>query len=244
MAHILSHLADFEKILTDYQIPAGNSIVSSTKLVLFFGATASGRDALINELVKTGAYRHLVSNTTRPQRNNNGVPEQNGVEYWFRTEEEMLDDLRQGNMLEAEVIHDQQVSGISLAELKRASEQHKVAITNVELNIVNIVKAKPDTTSIMVLPPSFSENLRRLNSRGTLTPHEIGRRLRTAKSIYQAGLDWDFFKYVVNDDLTSARKQVEAIVYGKVNSAEQAAHRQHVEELLADTVKWLEENQN
>ncbi len=241
MAHILEHLSEFEDILSNYHIPA-DDIVKNAKLVLLFGATASGRDSVISTLVGAGGYRHLVSNTTRPPRSNDGVPEQNGVEYWFRTEEEMLADLRQAKMLEAEIIHDQQVSGISLAELGRAAERHEIAITNVELNIINIVKAKPNTISIMVLPPSFAENLRRLNSRGTLTPHEVGRRLQTAKRIYQAGLDWDFFYYIINDNLDHAREQVEAIVAGDISASGQAAHRQKVEELLADTSQWLAEN--
>ena len=44
------------------------------------------------------------SATTREPRENNGILEQNGREYFFRDETEMLADIKAGNFLEAEVI--------------------------------------------------------------------------------------------------------------------------------------------
>lgn len=242
MSNSLKHLAEFQQLLDSYQIPVDNPVLSSVRLVLFYGATATGRDSIIAELVKTGDYYHLVSNTTRQPRVNNGVPEQSGVEYWFRTEEEMLNDLQAGKMLEAEIIHEQQVSGISLAELERAVQLDKIAITNVEHNIINIIKAKPDATAIMVLPPSFDEGLRRLKSRGDVDPSELHRRVATAKKVYQFGIDWNKFHYIVNDTLDSAVRQVRAIVGNNIPPSDTKEHRDLAEQLLADTIKWLSEN--
>lgn len=239
MPHTLKYLKEFESILKDYQIPSDNPVLKASRLVLLIGASATGRDAITTELVKTGKYRHLISNTTRAKRINNGVMERDGVEYWFRSEAEMLDDLRSHKMLEAEIIHDQQVSGISLSELAEAAKHHKIAITNVEFNIREIVTAKPDTTPIMVLPPSFKEGLNRLQKRGDLDLVEVRRRLTTAVKIYKAGLNWSIFNYVVNDNLQNAVQHVEAIVLKKQTPVDQTKAHMLLRQLISETDEWL-----
>src|SRR4051812_45219052 len=109
----LKHKDDFEKVLAGCQLSDGaKQTLAQTKLLLLVGPSSSGRNTIINELVAEGGYHYIVSDTTRQPRVNNGVLEQDGREYWFRTEEDILADLQAGNFLEAAIIHDQQVSGI------------------------------------------------------------------------------------------------------------------------------------
>src|SRR5699024_8737685 len=129
------------------------ALLARTRLVLLVGPSSSGRNTVINELLKTGKYHAIVSDTTRLPRVNNGIPEENGREYWFRAEADVLHDLQNGSFLEAAIIHKQQVSGISMRELAAAADEGKVAINEIEVvGADNIHAAKPDALFVFMLP--------------------------------------------------------------------------------------------
>lgn len=204
----------FQDILQRYAISEeGKKLLRDIELVLFVSVTSAGRNTIINELTKTDAYEFIVSDTTRPPRENNGVMEENGVQYYFRTEEDFLDDLYKGKFLEAELIHGQQVSGISLRELEKASEHEKIAVNEVDNDgVLNVVKVKPDTQAIMVLPPNYDEWMRRLQRRGHMSTEEVRNRLVTAERILEDAQTRTFYKFVINDDLDKAVGTVRGIV--------------------------------
>jgi guanylate kinase len=188
------------------------------KLVLMLAPTSGGRNTIIRHQLATGRYYYIISDTTRPPRENDGVMEQNGSEYWFRTEEELLADLQAGEFLEAEIIHGQQVSGISIRELEKAQKANKTAITDVDIEgIHNVVKAKPDTIVVMLMPPSFDEWQRRLAGRGQMRPDELKRRLETAQKIFQDGLEHDYYHFVISENIEQSGAIIDAIVEGKAN---------------------------
>ncbi len=174
MQNSLHHAKEFERILRTYRpnIDAID-ILNQVKLVLLVAPAASGRNTLIRNLIMTGRYYFLVSDTTRHPRINNGVVEMNGKEYWFRSEDEFLDGLHRGAYVEAAVIHEQQVSGISLSELQVAVTNQKIAITDVDIQGADAIQHfKPDAYSMFVLPPAFDEWMRRLDTRGSIDQKE------------------------------------------------------------------------
>jgi guanylate kinase len=241
MENKLRYFKEFQEILENYHITeAGQKTLTESRLALLVGPTASGRDTIIRKLLTTGDYYHLVSDTTRKPRINNGLLEQNGVEYQFRTEKEFLADLKSGKLLEAEIIHGQQVSGISIRELKKAHGQNKIGITNVDLNIETIIKAKPDTIAFFVLPPSFEEWMRRRTQRDNLPQEEKHRRIETALKIFEAGLEHSYYNFVINDKVDNA---VEAIyirsVLGFTDLINQIRGRRLCEQLYLETKKYL-----
>lgn len=210
----LEHFDQFQAVLNNYQVnEAGKKLLSKTKLVLLTAPTSSGRNAIIKELEKTGKYEYILSDTTRPKRNNNGVMEQDGVEYWFRTEEEILSDLKKGLFLEADIIHAQQVSGISLRELEKATKHDKIAIDEVYyIGIDNVKKVKPDTITLFILPPSYEEWMKRLVSRGNMSTDEVKRRLESAELELESTIDRDYYRYIINDNLKDAVKVARRII--------------------------------
>jgi guanylate kinase len=146
------------------------------------------------------------------------VPEENGREYWFRSEEAILEDLKAGEFLEAEIIHDQQVSGISIREMERAKAEGRIAITDIELQgMHNVVRAKPDTFAILLLPPSFEVWQERLRHRGRMSQIEQDRRLRTALKIFEDGLRENYYQYVIAENLDQSAGIITAIVKGAHN---------------------------
>jgi guanylate kinase len=215
----LARYDEFQKALQGYQMsPRASASLEGVKLVLMLAASSTGRNTIINHLIKTGQYHYIISDTTRKPRVNDGVPEENGREYWFRSEEAVLADLEAGEFLEAEIIHDQQVSGISIREMERAKAEGKIAITDIELKgMHNVIKAKPDTVAIMLLPPSFEEWQLRMAHRGRMSHAEQARRLQTALRIFEDGLRENYYRYVIAENLEQSAGIISAIVSGGHN---------------------------
>lgn len=207
----LHRKAEFEQVLRGYQ-PSWQAleILRSTPIVAMNGLSSTGRNSIMRELVKTDAYYFLVSDTTRPPRYNDGVLEQNGREYYFRTEDHFLEDLKNGRFIEAELIHNQQVSGISVRELEVAKKQGKIGISDMEIEgVVNFARLKPDVKVIILLPPSFEEWFNRIHKRTELEPSELHRRLQTGTKIFKLALPNDKFHFIVNDDFTKTVNDVD-----------------------------------
>lgn len=210
----------FKQVLANYQVSkAGIDILAKTHFVGMLGISSSGRNTIIKKLVAGGAYTFVVSDTTRAPRVNNGVQEQNGVEYWFRSEEEVLKDLKNGLFLEAELIHDQQISGVSIRGLEYAAADNKIATTDIDpAGVTSILQIKPTTPVILTLPPSFESWIERLSGRGEMHSVEIHRRLTTALKVFE----YVRSNYVgriqclVNDDLDQAVVDVDRIVKGEL----------------------------
>jgi guanylate kinase len=212
----LKYREEFERLLANYHISAqAEKILAQLKLVILCGPSASGRNTIISQLIQRGGYSFIVSDTTRKPREDNGRLEQNGVNYWFRSEHEMLAELKAGDFLEAEIIHKQQVSGISLRELRRAYDAGLIAITDVDVGgFNNIVLVKPDTLAILILPPSFNEWVRRLYERSELPESEIRNRMETGSRIFAEAVNNKQAIVIINDQLGSAVDEVERLAHG------------------------------
>lgn len=238
----LTRRDEFEAALKDYRVSEeGHKILRDTPLMVMTGPTSTGRNTLINELVKTGHYHFIISDTTRPPRQNNGVWEEDGREYFFRSEDDMLQEIKDGMFVEAEVIHKQQVSGISIREIKKAQDQGKIAVTDVEiLGGRAVADLKPDAWVICLLPPSFEEWLRRINGRTRVGKEELRNRMETALKIYQLTLDDDRFTFVVNVEKEDTVKAIEAMIRkGEHHDAGQVAARELVHVLWRQTEEYL-----
>lgn len=241
MENKLELLEEFKQVLAHYHISEGSRLIlANTKLVLLLAPSGGGRNTVIRELTKTGEYHFIISDTTRKPRVNDGVLEQDGVEYWFRTEKEILEDLKAGKFLEAELIHDQQVSGISVRELEKAHAENRIAITDVDMGgLHNVVQAKPDAKAILVLPPSFEEWQKRMVNRGEMTEGEHKRRLQTAVKVFTIALEHDYFQFVINDTIEHAVAQIKRISANTEAVLSQKEARHLAETLLSDTKTYL-----
>lgn len=238
----LERLEEFQKVLADYKVSAASKrILKQTPLVMLAAPTSIGRNTIIRQLVQTGDYHFIVSDTTRKPRVNDGVPEQDGVEYWFRSETEVLADLQKGKFLEAAIIHNQQVSGISIRELEAAKGEGKIAITDIEIvGVHNVMDAKPDTIAIFVLPPSFDEWQRRIKRRGQMPADEFRRRLESAAWEYAAALEHKYYHFVINDTVESATEHIHELVrLGMVDKIAQTHARDLAERLYLETQTFL-----
>jgi guanylate kinase len=240
--HLLTHLPAFEKILEHYK-PSDKSIdiLQKTPIVLLVGPTAAGRNTLINILTGTGRYHYIASDTTRAPRANNGIMEQNGREYWFKTEEEVLQGLTDGEYIEAALIHRQQVSGANIHGLKLANSTGKIAITELTPEGGTAYHdMKPTGLFIFLLPPSFNIWMQRLRARGEMPEAEVRRRLESAQEEIAEALRSDFYQFVINNEVHEAAMAVDELANGRVVDQEkQVMGRNHAEQLAIDVQLYL-----
>lgn len=238
----LDHIDDFRQALAEYKLSeSSDAVLKDLQLVLLVGPTSSGRNTIIRELVKTGAYHFVVSDTTRQPRINDGVPERDGVEYWFRTEQTMLKEIQDGEFLEAAIIHNQQVSGTSIRELEKAQRTGAIAINEVEIaGADNIHTIKPDATFIFSVPPGFDKWMYRLRNRGKLPENEIRRRLETACLEFDVALTRDYYHYIINDDVDETVAVVDSMVrLGLHDPGRESTARELVKQLYQQTRDYL-----
>lgn len=243
----LTRIDDFKAALANYQpSDAAKQLLTQTQLVLLVGPSSSGRNTIINELLITGRYHYIVSDTTRQPRVNNGIPEENGREYWFRAEADVLHDLQAGEFLEAAIIHNQQVSGISIRELETAAQEGKIAINEIEVvGADNIHASKPDTLFLFILPPSFDEWMARINLRGTLPEDELQRRLESAVDEITTALDRDYYQFVVNNTFKQTTHTIDDMISNGTRSDEvQQEGLAVARQLLTDTKAHLANRSN
>lgn len=232
----LKHIDEFKMVLTDYA-PSQEAIeiLERIPLVIMLGISGGGRNTIINHLVNSEKYHFIVSDTTRPPKFRDGALEQHGVNYYFRSEENVLDDLREGKFLEAELIHNQQVSGTSVRELQKAATSGKIPINEVDLGgTVAIRKSKPDTKFFFVVPPSFDEWMYRLKGREVMSEQELTNRIDTAVRVLEQGLAAGDFIFVINDSSRRSADSIDRQMHEAIDGEEHARARQAAQEILND----------
>ncbi len=238
----LKQLDEFKRLLKDYQ-PSQEAIdaLRSAKLVAVVGPTGAGRNTLFDELVKQGGYRIILSDTTRPPRMANGKLEVDGGPYWFKSEAEVLAGLKRGSYVEAELIHEQQVSGSNMREFEITAQAGVIGLNELEIaGESKYRKLHPGMKSIFLLPPQFPDWMQRLKARGFMTNVELQRRLRSAEKEIEQAIVSDHFMFAINIDLADCVQRVHELVEGTLpHPNEQEELRKRAGDLLTAIRKHL-----
>lgn len=234
--------SEFEKELSDYTMSSDTKeMLLDTPLALFAAPTSGGRNTIFKHLIKTNKFIHALSDTTRKPRINDGIMEKNGVEYWFRSEEEVLADLRAKRYVEAAIIHDQHVSGLRQAELSRIKQSGKFGLKDIEMTGVDTyINTRPDVIVFFVLPPGFDEWQRRIKHRGEMNPKEKIRRIKSAALEFEHALSNNYYQFVVNDDINQATEEImNRCIKGQIDISRHELGRSICKDLLSQTKKYL-----
>lgn len=155
-----------------------------------------------------GKFELSVSCTTRPPRGQ----EVNGREYYFISVEEFKKRIENNDFIEYEQVYEGLYYGTLKEEIERIEAAGRQVLFDVDvkggLNLKKILGDK--ATSIFICPPSIEELRRRLEGRGDTSPEMIEKRL--AKAEEELSYKPYFDRVVVNDDLTHAFEQLDAII--------------------------------
>ena len=145
-----------------------------------------------------------ISYTTRERRS----IEENGVDYFFISEEEFEDLIVKGHFVEWQNVHGFYY-GTSVSNLENAIKNDKIMLIEMDVKgSMSIKKLFPEQTySIFIMPPSISQLRERLRSRGTDSEKRINIRLKR----FQEEMDFrEKFDYVmINEDLDLAKIELQ-----------------------------------
>lgn len=224
------------KKLQAYQTPEEvKNLIKKTRILFMVGVSAAGKDTVRTKLLVSGKYHHIISHTTRPPRANHGVMEQEGADYHFidfSTVDKMLD---KGEFVEAKCFSGN-VYGTSVAEIRQAHDEDKIAITDIEVQgVAEYMAITENAVPVFLLPPDFETWQKRLKGRyidGQIDESDIKLRMETAKTELQEALEKPYFEYVVNDDLTNTIKIVDEIAHGNFSDKKNKQARDLAQDLL------------
>lgn len=179
------------------------------RLVVLTGPSGVGKGTVVKCLQQNHPELHFsVSVTTRPPR----PGEQEGINYYFLSQETFKDLLKSGGLLEWAEYAD------NFYGTPRGPVQAKLAagedvLLEIELEGARQVTTQlPEAIRIFLKPPSLEELERRLRERGQDSETSIQRRLAQAQNELDAIDEFDYV--IVNDTLDLALAELEALLYG------------------------------
>ena len=148
-----------------------------------------------------------ISYTTREKRS----IEENGVDYFFISEEEFEELIIQGHFLEWQNVHGFYY-GTSVSNLENAIKNDKIMLIEMDVKgSMSIKKLFPDQTfSIFIMPPSISQLRERLRSRGTDSERRINIRLKRFKEEMEFREKFDYV--MINEDLDLAKIELQKTI--------------------------------
>lgn len=182
--------------------------IRRSRLVVLAGPTAVGKGTVAAEVRRTHPEVWIsVSATTRAPR----PGEENGVHYWFVSDEEFDRMVAEDDLLEWAVVHKAARYGTPRQPVDLALASGHPAMLEIDLQGARQVReTMPDALFVFLAPPSWEELERRLVGRGTETEEERARRLETARDELAAEAEFDVT--IVNHEVHDAAEQLVALM--------------------------------
>lgn len=198
---------DLQKLIEAYTPPAhAVEVIKHSKIALLVGISGAGKDTIKKALLRDPEFHDIVSHTTRPPRENEGVSEADGVDYHFIDSDRARDMVTKGEFVEVKYVHGT-VYGTSIAEVERASRDG-IAVTDIDVQGVAEYKdVSNGVVAIFIVPPDYQSWIKRLKRRYTTNEDFLAewpkRRDSAIKELTRA-LEVPYYHCVINDDIERA----------------------------------------
>ena len=179
------------------------------KLIIFSAPSGSGKTTIVRQLLQLfPQFEFSISATSRAPRGQ----EQNGVDYFFLTNEEFRQKVAEEAFVEWEEVYNGTCYGTLKSEMQRIWQKGNVIIFDVDvMGGINLKRIFGEQAcSIFIMPPSIKELRNRLVGRGTDSAETIEKRV--AKADFEISKAPEFDHVVINDKLEEAVQQAEQII--------------------------------
>ena len=179
------------------------------KLVIFSAPSGSGKTTIVRELLKRfDCFEFSISATSRNPRGQ----EQNGVDYYFLSNEEFRARVERDEFVEWEEVYQGTCYGTLKSEMERIWAKGNIILFDVDvMGGINLKRIfGDDACSVFIMPPSVEELERRLRGRGTDSEEVILKRI--AKAEFELSKSSAFDHVVINDNLEVAVAEVVNII--------------------------------
>lgn len=179
----------------------------ASKLIVVSGPSGAGKDTVVKGIVdRDDRFSLAVSATSRMVRG----AEQDGIDYYFLTEDEFLKRVKNDEFIEYAQYGSNYYGTLKEDVLKRIDNGKTVILVIEVQGAENIRKMYPQSHSVFIMPPSVDVLEKRLRARKTETEEAIQKRLSIAKSEIEKSINYDFI--VVNDALDVAIDELYNII--------------------------------
>ena len=181
--------------------------MSKGVLTVVSGFSGAGKGTVMKRLIqKYDDYAVSISVTTRKPREG----ERDGIEYFFKTKEEVETMIENDEFLEYARYVDNYY-GTPRFYVEEMLAKGKNVILEIEIQGAMQIKAKnPEAVLVFVTPPSFEELRNRLVGRGTETADVIESRLRRASEEAEGMPSYDYI--LVNDQVEDCVDRLHQII--------------------------------
>ncbi len=181
--------------------------MSKGVLTVVSGFSGAGKGTVMKRLIqKYDDYALSISVTTRKPREG----ERDGIEYFFKTKEEVETMIENDEFLEYARYVDNYY-GTPRFYVEEMLAKGKNVILEIEIQGAMQIKAKnPEAVLVFVTPPSFEELRNRLVGRGTETADVIESRLRRASEEAEGMASYDYI--LVNDQVEDCVDRLHQII--------------------------------
>lgn len=159
------------------------------KMFVISGPSGVGKSTIVSQVLQRKEDIFLsVSATTRAKRGG----EEEGVNYYYKTEAEFLKMLEEGEFLEwAQFCN--HYYGTPKTPVQKMLDEGKDVILEIEIQgAMEVKKNFPESIFIFVVPPTLDELVSRIRKRGTETEEVIALRMETAKKEIQYAKEYDY----------------------------------------------------
>lgn len=196
---------ELQRKIREYRAPESiRGVFGDSEPHILCGVTAAGKNVLEKYLVEHGPFEKVVTHTTRSPR----PGEVNGKDYWFVSEEQMLDLVNQQAFIETELIHGN-CYGISSVAVQNVVNSGHNPTVNIDVNgAAGLSKIIPGVRPIFIIPPSFGVWMQRLGARNRISDGERERRMHSARLELETVLGNPSFIVIVNDDVSRTGRSV------------------------------------
>lgn len=178
----------------------------SPLLVIISGPSGVGKDTVLQCIKDRGyPFAFITTMTTRPRRES----EVDGKDYLFVSHETFLRMIDEDELLEHSLVYGD-YKGVPKQQVRRAWESGLDVIMRVDVQGAAKVRAiVPQVVSIILVPESEQELVRRLTERRTETPEGLSRRIATARDEMTRICEFD---YVVVNAANQVQHTVDKIL--------------------------------
>ena len=180
------------------------------KLFVISAPSGTGKTSLIQAVLEDPVASNTylgISYTTRKAR----PKEKDGVSYFFISEISFKEKVKNNDFLEYAEVFSNFYGTPKDWVLSVLSKKENVLL---ELDIqgaLQVKKAFPEAKTVFIIPPSYEDLTKRLESRDQDSKTEIAKRLKEARNEVNIGKDFD--QVIVNDDFDAALEDLKQFMF-------------------------------
>jgi len=181
-------------------------------IIAISAPSGTGKTSIVKRIInEIPGLVFSVSATTRKKRKN----ERNGIDYFFISEKEFEDKIKNNEFVEWEKVYDYYYGTFKSVIEENIFKGNSVILEVDVKGALSIKEIYPEAHLIYVIPPSHDELIRRLKNRKTENDTDLKKRLERA--IMELSIKDKFDYFVVNKDLEKAISDTKVLINNILN---------------------------